>query len=271
MNWLNLTAPAVRWTAVAVRWIAAAALAGTSGLAVAATCTATSPKHTVALLELFTSEGCSSCPPADEWVRKLPDAGFGADRVVPLALHVDYWDYIGWQDRFASARYTERQKVYSAIGRSRFIYTPQVVLDGRDFRGWGNSRTFEQSVKATNARPARATITVSLDEKEPGIAQMRIGAALPKDVERGGVSLYVAAFENGHTTSVKAGENRGATLEHDFVVRQWFGPISFDGDGRAELAERILHSGHGGVAAFVQSRSTGDVLQATALAHCRAG
>jgi hypothetical protein len=254
-----------------IKWIAAAALAGMSGLAVAATCSGTSPKHTVALLELFTSEGCSSCPPADAWLRKLPGAGYGADRVVPLALHVDYWDYIGWQDRFASPRYTERQKAYSAIGRSRFIYTPQVVLDGRDFRGWSNSGAFEQTVSAANARPARATITVNLDEKEPGVAHMRISAELSKDAAGSRASLYVATFENGHTTNVKAGENRGATLEHDYVVRQWFGPISFDGDGRAELVERVFHSARGGVAAFVQSHSTGDVLQATALAHCRAG
>ncbi len=254
-----------------LNWIAAAALAGTSGLAVAATCTGTSPAHTVALVELFTSEGCSSCPPADAWLRKLQDAGYGADRVVPLALHVDYWDYIGWQDRFASASYTARQKAYSAMGNTRFIYTPQVVFAGRDFRGWGNGGAFEETVKATNAMPARATITVNLDAQEPGVAQMRIGAEVPKDVDRGGVALYVATYENGHTTSVKAGENRGATLAHDYVVRKWFGPISFDGNGRAELAERIVHSGRGGVAAFVQSRSTGDVLQATALAHCRAG
>ncbi len=253
------------------KWIVAAALAGSSGLAVSATCTGTSPAHTVALVELFTSEGCSSCPPADAWLRKLPEAGYGTDRVVPLALHVDYWDYIGWKDGFASARYTERQKNYSAIGNARFVYTPQVVLDGRDYRGWSSAGAFERAVSAANARPARATITVSLDEKEPGVAQMRVGAELPKDADRGGVSLYVATFENGHSTSVKAGENRGATLEHDYVVRQWFGPISFDGDGRAVLDERIVHSARGGVAAFVQARRTGDVLQATALAHCRAG
>jgi hypothetical protein len=70
---------------------------------------------------------------------------------------------------------------------------------------------------------------------------------------------------------VKAGENRGETLAHDFVVRQWFGPIAFDGDGRAQLDERISRSGRGGVAAFVQTRSTGEVLQATSLAYCRAG
>jgi hypothetical protein len=254
-----------------LKWITAAALAGTNGLAVAGTCTAESPAHTVALVELFTSEGCSSCPPADAWLRGLPAAGYGADRVVPLALHVDYWDYIGWKDRFASARYTERQRHYSAIGNSRFVYTPQVVFDGRDFRGWSSDGAFERAVREANAKPARAAITLNLDEKGPGDAQLGVRAELPKDVDRSGVSLYVAAYENGQTTSVKAGENRGATLEHDYVVRQWFGPIAFDGDGRAEIAERIAHSGSGGVAAFVQSRRTGDVLQATALGYCRAG
>ena len=257
MNWLKL--------------ITAAVLAGTSGLAVAGPCTATSPAHTVALVELFTSEGCSSCPPADAWLRRLPTAGYGADRVVPLALHVDYWDYIGWKDRFASARHTERQRAYSAIGNTRFVYTPQVVFDGRDFRGWSDSSVFDRAVRAANAKPARATITLSLEAKEPGAAQMRVGAELPKGADRASVSLYVATFENGHSTRVKAGENRGVTLEHDYVVQQWFGPISFDSDGRAELTERISHPGRGGVAAFVQARRTGEVLQATALAHCRAG
>jgi len=256
MNWLKM--------------ITAAALAGTSGLALAAPCTATSPAHTVALVELFTSEGCSSCPPADAWLRDLPGSGYGVDKVVPLALHVDYWDYIGWKDRFASARYTDRQRMYSAIGSSRFIYTPQVVFDGRDFRSWHNGSAFDRAVREANARPARATITVSLDAPDAGMTQVKVGAELPEDADRSGVALYVAAYENGQSTSVKAGENRGATLRHDYVVRQWFGPIAFDGAGHAELTQRITHSDRGGVAAFVQSRRTGDVLQATALAHCRA-
>jgi len=112
---------------------------------------------------------------------------------------------------------------------------------------------------------------VTLDENEAGISQLRVGAELPKDADRAHVALYVAAFENGHSTRVRAGENRGATLAHDYVVRQWFGPIAFDAEGRADLAERIEHPGRGGVAAFVQSQRTGDVLQATALSHCRAG
>jgi hypothetical protein len=257
MNWL--------------KWMTAAALAATSTAALAAPCTATSPTHRVALVELFTSEGCSSCPPADAWLRRLPVEGFGPDRVVPLALHVDYWDYIGWKDRFASARYTERQRAYSAIGNSAFVYTPQVVFDGRDFRSWGSAGAFEQAVRAANAKPPRATITVSMDESKAGVAPLRVGAELSKDVDPAGASLYVAAYENGQTSQVKAGENRGATLEHDYVVRQWFGPIPFDAAGRAELAERIAPAGPGGVAAFVQVRRTGEVLQATSLAHCRAG
>jgi hypothetical protein len=253
-----------------LKWIAAAALAGTSGLAFAAACTATSPAHRVALVELYTSEGCSSCPPADAWLRKLPDSGYGADRVVPLALHVDYWDYIGWKDPFASPRYTERQRVYSAIGNARFVYTPQVILDGRDYRGWSSSGNFERSVSVANAKPAGATIDVSLDEQAPGVARVRVGAELPNGADRASAALYVATYENGLVTNVKAGENRGETLAHDFVVREWFGPIAFDGNGRATLDERVSRPGRGGVAAFVQKRSTGDVLQATSLAYCGA-
>ena len=234
MNWLKC--------------ITAAALTATTGMALAAPCTVTSPAHRVALVELFTSEGCSSCPPADAWLRRLPAEGYGPDRVVPLALHVDYWDYIGWKDRFASARYSERQRAYSAIGNSRFVYTPQVVFDGRDFRGWSSAGAFEQAVRAANATPARAAITVSLDEKERGYSQLRVGAELPKDADHSSVSLYVVAYANGQSTQVKA----------------------FDTHGRAQLVERIAHSSPGGVAAFVQAPRTGEVLQATSLAYCRA-
>jgi hypothetical protein len=254
-----------------LKWMTVIALMATNGLALAAPCEATSPAHRVALVELYTSEGCSSCPPADAWLRRLPVEGYGSDRVVPLALHVDYWDYIGWKDRFASARYSERQRAYSAIGNSPFIYTPQVVFDGKDFRGWGSSGAFAQAVRAANSKPAGATITVSMNGDEAGASQLRVGAELPKDADLVGAVLYVAAYENGQTTQVKAGENRGATLEHDYVVRKWFGPISFDGAGRAEFAERIAHTGPGGVAAFVQVRRTGEVLQATSLAYCSAG
>ncbi len=111
---------------------------------------------------------------------------------------------------------------------------------------------------------------MSLDEQAPGAALVRVGAELPKDVNPRNVALYVVAYESGLSNNVNAGENSGATLAHDYVVRKWFGPVGFDANGRAELAQQITRTAKGGVAAFVQAPHTGDVLQATALAHCGA-
>jgi len=251
--------------------MAVAVLVGASGAAAAATgaCSANSPRHTVALVELFTSEGCSSCPPADDWMRRLPSAGFGADRVVPLALHVDYWDYIGWKDRFAMARFTDRQRRYSALGGLRFVYTPQVVLAGRDYRAWRGGG-FERDVRAINAKPGRATITVILEPVESARSELRVQAQAMSLEDGPGAALYVAVYENGLASEVKAGENRGAMLHHDYVVREWIGPVALDARGRAEVSRGIAHpdGGRGGVAAFVQAPRTGEILQATALPHC---
>jgi hypothetical protein len=250
-----------------LKWLATAVLAGASGAAVGAAgkCTVTSPAHTVALVELFTSEGCSSCPPADAWLRGLPSAGFDVERVVPLSLHVDYWDYIGWKDRFAMPGFTERQRTYSSLSGVRFIYTPQVVLAGRDYRGW-HGGGFERDVHAVNARPARAGIIIALEPLDPQTSNVRVTAqSQPPAV---GAALYVAVYESGLASEVKRGENRGATLRHDYVVREWIGPIALGADGKAELAQRIAHADRIGVAAFVQTMRSGEILQATALAHC---
>ncbi len=90
------------------------------------------------LLELYTSESCSSCPPLDKWM-----SGINADKVTPLALHVDYWDYIRWKDQFSKAEYSDRQRKTAAFGGAGFVYTPQFVMNGRDFKGWDNSRLRE--------------------------------------------------------------------------------------------------------------------------------
>lgn len=252
-----------------IKWLTAAMLAGAGSVALGAqgVCTAASPAHTVALVELFTSEGCSSCPPADEWMRRLPNAGFDAGRVVPLSLHVDYWDYIGWKDRFAMAQFTDRQRRYSALSGVRFIYTPQVVLAGRDYRGW-HGEGFERDVRAVNAVPARAAIEIALAPREPAVSDVRVLARAGTPADGAGAALYVAVYENGLASEVRRGENRGATLRHDYVVRQWLGPVALDRDGRAELAQTIRHGSRGGVAAFVQRERTGEILQATALAYC---
>jgi hypothetical protein len=243
----------------------AAAVVSSALHAAPGACTAKSGAATAALVELYTSEGCDSCPPADRWLSGLPAAGFGPDRVVPLALHVDYWDYIGWKDPFAKALFSARQRELAAIGRSRVVYTPQVVLAGKDFRGWRGGAQFATSVAAINATPARAALELALAGTE-----IRAQATVPQPGDRDDAALYVAAYESGLANRVTAGENRGATLRHDFVVREWWGPIALDAAGAASLVRQAAAQSlaTGGVAAFVQRRRTGEVLQALALPGC---
>ncbi|MEO7852375.1 MAG: DUF1223 domain-containing protein [Rubrivivax sp.] len=157
------------------------------------------------LIELYTSEGCSSCPPADRWLSKLKDR----DDVVALAFHVDYWDRLGWKDRFASPAYTERQALQQRSNGARFSYTPQVVVDGRDRPSWSGPVT-------TAARPG-APVQLSVTRDGKGyVAKVQSAQGAPQRL-----AGYWAVTENGHVTSVKAGENSGVMLSHDFVVREY--------------------------------------------------
>jgi hypothetical protein len=113
-----------------------------------ADCRAQSPSHTVALIELYTSEGCDSCPPADRWLSQIDARG---DAVVALSLHVDYWDRLGWKDRFANAALTARQYDEMQRQQTAFVYTPQVIVQGRDFRHWGVRGEPAASIAAINA------------------------------------------------------------------------------------------------------------------------
>ena len=126
-----------------------------------ADCRAHSPDHATALIELYTSEGCDSCPPADRWLSSLSSRNLG-DRAVALALHVDYWDRLGWKDRFGSAGFSQRQRDESARSGGDFVYTPQVLLQGRDFPQWHTESAFEQAIAAINARPARAVLDLAV-------------------------------------------------------------------------------------------------------------
>ena len=257
-----------RW-ALGVAVIVGAAACVTLDASASAACSAASPAHTLALIELYTSDGCDSCPPANRWMSGLASRGLGADRVVPLGLHVDYWDYIGWKDVYAQPQFTERQRKLSRLSGSTFVYTPQIVVQGRDFRGW-NSASFDARVKVINALPARADIQLGLDIVSGKIS---VGAAAVSRVKGPNVQLFVALTQSRISSDVKAGENRGVTLNHDYVVRDWLGPVSFSTEGRAHL-ERAVVPPKGaptndlGVVAFVQDAASGEVLQAFKLDAC---
>jgi len=233
-------------------------LASLAAPAAALDCAVKSGPGTAALVELYTSEGCSSCPPADRWMRGLRGAGFGADRVVPLSLHVDYWDYIGWKDPFARPAFTARQRELAGLQGSGLVYTPQVVLAGRDNRGWSSSGRFANDLRAVNDRPARADIALAL---KPGTVTAK--AAVTDAKHAADAVLYLAIYENGLSNQVTAGENRGVTLTHDYVVREWLGPFALDATAPAEISRPVAVARPSGVAAFVENRRTGEVLQAT--------
>lgn len=156
------------------------------------------------LLELFTSEGCSSCPPAEAWMSKLKDNGGLWRDFVPIAFHVDYWDRLGWRDPLASKAWTARQYEYSERWNSGSVYTPGFVLDGREWQRSGPP-------SAGNESPG--TLKLSVSDGEKIVALFRPATSESKPLE-----LHVARLGFGMVINVKAGENSGRKLQHDFVV-----------------------------------------------------
>ena len=240
-------------------------------------CTAHSAATTTALVELYTSEGCDSCPPADRWLSSLGSKGYALDRVVPIALHVDYWDYIGWKDPYARQAFSARQRKMAALARAAVVYTPQVLLQGRDFGDWNRGTdpgaAFSQQVAKINARPARARIALALDTRNRDFLEVEASADLLEGTPPADLALYLGAYENKLVSEVKAGENRGRTLPHDYVVLQWTGPFDFQGSRLAERQRLALLPkavpANSGVVAFVQNKATGEVLQALMLPACK--
>ena len=240
--------------------------------ALAAQCSAQSGAHAVPLLELYTSEGCSSCPPADKWLSGIAAAGYTADKVVPLAFHVDYWDYIGWKDRFARPDFSARQRQSADTGRSTFVYTPQVLFNGADFRGYQSGSRFSQSVAGSLKQPARASLSLSLATQASGDISLTASAQTVRPEDRKNADVFIAVYENNLVSQVKGGENSGRELDHDYVVREWFGPYKLDEKGGAWQRnlpiKKEWKDRDAGVATFVQDRTNGEVLQTLALKFC---
>jgi hypothetical protein len=234
-------------------------------------CSARSSARTVALVELYTSEGCDSCPPADQWLSSLGARGYTPERVVPIALHVDYWDYIGWKDPYAKREFATRQRKHAAMKRAKMVYTPQVLLQGEDFRGWAGPG-FDVAVARINARPPRASISLALSGSNPVALEVEATAELTGAAGQD-AALYLAAYENKLVSAPTAGENRGRTLAHDYVVLEWAKPLEF-GAGKRISGRRTLPllpravRNNSGVVGFVQDRRTGEVLQALMLPAC---
>lgn len=189
---------------------ACALLAGaTATFGMQSQCAARSGPTVTPVLELYTSEGCSSCPPADRWV-----SGFKGQDVVVQAFHVAYWDQLGWVDRFAAPAHTTRQREIGVLNRLSNIYTPQVVVNGRDWPQWGQAPS-----RITGPRSA-ATLHIAL-KRLAGDQFEAIVTPAPGAAAAQPWAAYWTVTEHGHSSRVRAGENAGEFLKHDFVVRQY--------------------------------------------------
>src|SRR4051812_800493 len=205
--------------------------------AAAAECKAVSGAQTMALVELYTSEGCSSCPPADRWLSGLSANRAMAASVVPIALHVDYWDYIGWKDPYAKREFSLRQRKLSQLQRMALVYTPQVVLQGRDFRDWGTA-AFDTAVARIAAQPAKARISLSIGQASAQGLDVESAAQTLAPAQQADAALSLAAYANRLSSTITAGENRGRTLAHDYVVLEWAGPFGFGPGGQVSERRR---------------------------------
>lgn len=210
------------------------------------------------LVELYTSQGCSSCPPADALLRKL-----GADpRVVPLAFHVDYWDYLGWRDPHGSEAWSDRQRRYAASAGHSRIYTPQLLFNGLDESVGRRASAAEQAIASASAPSFELELEATLqqDAYEVRLAAHRLGKKPPQ-----GLQVFLAAFESGISTKIRRGENAGRNLTHDFIVRDLRQICSVEG-GPATNYELVIPAAkrrNTGFAAFVQDPKTMAVVGAT--------
>ncbi len=229
---------------------------------VLAACELASGKTTAALVELYTSEGCSSCPPADRQMRHLKEALDPGAAAVPLALHVGYWDYIGWKDPYYRPAFAERQQWLVRANGQRTLYTPQFFVNGTELRAARTS--LREQVRKLNTTRAAADISLSAAQSSDDV--LRLTAHASAASRAAPLDLYVALTESGLVSRVSRGENAGATLEHDYVVREWIGPVPLGADGaRLQRDIRLLPAWNRsqlGFVAFVQDPSTGRVLQA---------
>ena len=174
------------------------------------------------VLELYTSDGCSSCPPAERFISNLKSQV----GVTILSFHVDYWDYLGWPDAYGSVTFSSRQRDIVQWTRQRSCYTPQILVDMKDTPSWGKLRAQDLSAN----RPA-ASVDIVLTRK---------GAAIDATVTpKGGAPTRLAAYwavtQNNLTQDIKKGENRGLKLSHDFVVRQYAPVTEFRGTQKTSL------------------------------------
>jgi hypothetical protein len=202
------------------------------------------------VVELFTSQGCSSCPSADALLAKL-----SADpRLIPLSLHVDYWDYLGWKDKFGSPQFTARQKAYAHFARDKMVYTPQVIVQG------------EHRMIGSKAAEVTAAIQAELDQVRPTqITLDRVGDTVIVQASAvgagyGAIRVQLVRFSAVENVVIERGENAGKTIAYHNVVKNWQVVGTWDGKGALNI--EVPATGPAPLAVILQSEGPGEILAA---------
>lgn len=207
------------------------------------------------VVELYTSQGCSSCPPADAFLHEnLADR----DDVIALALHVDYWDYLGWKDHFASPQYTKRQKAYARAAGQRTVYTPQMIIAGQD-HVVGNKP--DAVHKLINKRK-RAGQVIELELERKG-GTLEIEAENLKPSKRATVDVYLVRYVRAKDVHIKRGENAGRTLTYGNIVTDWRQVVMWDMDQPISL--KVPVQGKEPIVVIVQREGNGEIVAAQRL------
>lgn len=247
----------------------ASVLAILSTPAYPAVCNARSAATRATVIEFFTSEGCSSCPLADRWLSGFVGKLASPSPVIPLAFHVDYWDYIGWRDRFASPKNTARQNERIGSNRSSFAYTPQTFVDGHDSSLWRQAR-FPGELPSSTVLAPGANLTLRVETNSEGRIAVELESKLLQPGDAGHAVAYIALYENGLSSDVRAGENAGHQLHHDFVVREWAGPFPVGDKNIGHVFSRPdVVAENAGIAAVVELADGSRLLQAVSEPLCR--
>ena len=213
---------------------------------------------TPVVLELFTSEGCSSCPPADALISEL---GSSTKSVIPLAYHVDYWNHLGWADPFSSRQWSERQSDYARAMNLDGEYTPQMVIGGGWQCGGSDAGSIARAVAAARSEPAsgRTSIQTSLVAAGPRKLQVKVNAQLLSAAGPGRLVVMLAIYENGLVSKIGAGENGGREITYDYTVRKLLPAFELDATQPGSFVQEMTIDldpswslDHLGVAAFIQ-------------------
>jgi hypothetical protein len=241
-------------------------LLGCTGEAQSASKRASNDPPRTVVLELFTSQGCSSCPPADKLLSKLGGEDFRGGVIVPLAYHVDYWNHLGWSDPFSSPKWSARQREYAASIQGSQVYTPQLVVNGTVQLVGSSERNVRAEIERQFERQNRGTVSIDAISREGNDLEVQLHAKLDRGAVDGPVDVVVALFENGMATAVTRGENASRNLANDYIVRWQSRAFELAPDG-TEVAAKVripLAAGwradHLGVAAFEQDPKSRAIL-----------